>query len=263
MIDYTARFRITNKVACVTGGVGLVGLQISTALACAGGKVIILDKDENRGLQEVSKLRNAGYDVSYLYFDIADLEHVERILLDLREQYGSIDIWVNSAYPRTDDWSCLVEDIPLESWRKNIDIHLNGYAWTSRCVALTMRDQGGGAIVNLGSIYGVVGNDFNIYQGTDTTGPMAYSAVKGGIVNLGRYLAAYFGKYNIRVNTVCPGGIFDNQDPVFVERYCKNTLLNRMGRPDEIASVVLFLVAESAAYITGATVMVDGGWTAI
>jgi len=92
---------------------------------------------------------------------------------------------------------------------------------------------------------------------------MAYSIIKGGIVNFTRYLSSYFGKYNIRVNSICPGGIFDNQDPIFVENYEKKVPLNRMGKPEEIASVVLFLASDASSYITGATIMVDGGWTAI
>jgi len=92
---------------------------------------------------------------------------------------------------------------------------------------------------------------------------MAYTAIKGGIVNLGRFLASYFGEYNVRVNTVCPGGVFDNQDPAFVEKYSKRTPLGRMAYPQDIAGVVVFLASEAAAYITGAVIMVDGGWTAI
>ncbi len=128
---------------------------------------------------------------------------------------------------------------------------------------MVMKEQCRGSIINMGSTYGVVGNDFTVYEGTDITGPMAYAAVKGGIVNLTRYLASYFGKYNVRVNTMCPGGIFDHQNSVFVRNYENSTPLKRMGRPDEIASAVLFLASEAASYITGATVMVDGGWTAI
>ncbi len=92
---------------------------------------------------------------------------------------------------------------------------------------------------------------------------MTYSAIKGGIINLTRYLASYFGKYNIRVNNICPGGIFDNQDKDFVKNYSKKTPLKRMGQPEEIAPAVLFLASEASSYVTGITLMVDGGWTAI
>ena len=126
-----------------------------------------------------------------------------------------------------------------------------------------MKEQQSGSIINLGSIYGVLGSDFTIYDGTKMTMPMAYSAIKGGIVNLTRYLASYFGKHNVRVNNICPGGIFDSQEPIFVRNYEHRVPLKRMGRPEEIASAVLFLASDAASYITGATIMVDGGWTAI
>ena len=126
-----------------------------------------------------------------------------------------------------------------------------------------MKNHKKGSLINFGSTYGVRGNDFNIYSGTDMTSPIAYSAIKGGIINLTRYLASYFGVDNIRINNVCPGGIIDGQDPQFVKNYSKRVPLKRMGKPDEIASTVLFLASDAASYITGATIMVDGGWTAI
>lgn len=263
MIDYPNRFLIADKVAFVTGGVGLIGWEISKALASAGGRTVILDIDEKRAESKIKEILEAGYEAHFEYFDITDLPHIDSYVEHLKEKYGAIDIWINSAYPRTGDWGSDVEGLTLDSWRKNLDMHLNGYAWVSRCVAMIMKDQGSGSIINMGSIYGVVGNDFTVYEGTDMTGPMAYAAVKGGIVNLTRYLAAYFGKDNVRVNTICPGGIFDHQDPVFVKNYENRTPLKRMGKPDEIASAALFLASEAASYITGATVMVDGGWTAI
>ena len=174
-----------------------------------------------------------------------------------------MDVWVNCAYPRTDDWGNVVEKLSLDSWKKNVDMHLNGTAWLNRSVALIMKEQRSGSIINMSSIYGVVGNDFTVYDGTDMTSPMAYSAIKGGINSLTRYLASYFGPFNVRVNSVCPGGVFNHQAPAFVKSYSNKTPLKRMGKPDEIAAVVLFLASDAASYITGSNIMVDGGWTAI
>ena len=127
-----------------------------------------------------------------------------------------------------------------------------------------MKEERNGSIVNIASIYGIVGNDFSVYKNTDgMTSPAAYSAIKGGIVNLTRYLSSYLGEYNIRVNCVSPGGVFNNQHPNFVKQYSKRVPLKRLASPDEISPAVTFLLSEGARYITGHNLVVDGGWTAI
>ena len=153
MIDYPNRFLIFDKVAFVTGGLGLIGREVSKALASAGGRTVILDIDEKRAESEINEILGAGYEAHFEYFDITDLDHIDAHIKQLKEKYGAIDIWVNSAYPRTADWGSDVEGLSLDSWRKNVDMHLNGYAWVSRGVALLMKDQGGGSIINMGRVW--------------------------------------------------------------------------------------------------------------
>jgi NAD(P)-dependent dehydrogenase (short-subunit alcohol dehydrogenase family) len=141
---------------------------------------------------------------------------------------------------------------------------LNTYCLLTISVAQYMKEQHiEGSLINFGSIYGVVGPDFSVYRGTKVDLPPPYSAIKGGIINFSRHAASYFGQWGIRINTISPGGIFDNQDAVFVEQYEKKAPLGRMGKPQDIAPVVVFLASKAAGYITGENIMVDGGWTCI
>ena len=126
-----------------------------------------------------------------------------------------------------------------------------------------MAEQKSGSIINMASIYGVVGPDFSVYNGTSMTMPAAYSAIKGALVNFTRYLASYFGPQQIRVNAVSPGGIFDNQNEIFVENYCNKVPMRKLGMPEDIAPTVAFLLSDDAKYITGQNIIIDGGWTSI
>lgn len=263
MSNYLNKFSLNGKISFVTGGAGLIGSEITKALADAGSKVIILEIDKKRADALSKKLKSEGLDVASEVFDATNLSQIDAEIEKLYKKYGQIDVWVNSAYPRTKDWGEKVENLSIASWQKNVDMHLNSYSWISRKVCMIMKKQKSGSLINFASIYGVVGNNFTIYEGTKMNPPMAYSAIKGGIISLSRYLASYFGKYNVRVNTICPGGIFNNQHKNFVQKYSDNTPLKRMGEPGEIASAVLFLASDASSYMTGSTLMVDGGWTAI
>ena len=120
-----------------------------------------------------------------------------------------------------------------------------------------------GSIINIASIYGTVGNDFNLYKNTGLNPPAAYSAIKGGLINFTRYLASYYGEYNIRVNCISPGGVFDNQSPKFVTNYINKVPLNRMAEPEDISPLISFMLSKKASYITGQNFIVDGGYTSI
>ncbi|SEL00489.1 NAD(P)-dependent dehydrogenase, short-chain alcohol dehydrogenase family [Chitinophaga rupis] len=244
-------FSVKNKVVVVTGGNGLLGKAICNALKEQEAVVIGTDiRFEKQGEHDY-------------FLDITDENAVITTVKEIAEKYGKIDGWINNAYPRTSDWGNKLEDVPFESWRKNVDMHLNGYFLCSKVVLEYMKKYTSGSLINMASIYGVVGPDFNIYAETQMTMPVAYAAIKGGLINLTRYLAAYYGPYNVRVNAISPGGIFDNQPEQFVKRYTEKVPLRRMGTPADITSAIQYLIADEASYITGHNLIIDGGWTAI
>lgn len=256
------KFSLTGKVAVVTGGAGLIGKDIVIGMSQAHAKVIIgeIDKEKGKKLENMCKKQNLL--AFFHYLDITKKKSIDEFVKFCIDNYGKIDIWVNCAYPRTNDWAKKFEDVSLSSWRKNIDIHLNSYFLCCQKVAEYMKTKNKGCIINFSSTYGLVGPKFFIYKDTDMTCAAAYSVIKGGIINFTKYLATYYAPYNVRINAICPGGVFDKQDAKFVEKYNRNTPLRRMAKPEEIACPVIFLASDASSYITGHILVVDGGWTA-
>ena len=244
--------RLEKKIIIITGGNGLLGSAIIEKLIEDGAFVINLDINHK-----------TNESLSNIECDITNQESVDNSLNLIINKYEKIDGLVNNAYPRTQDWGNKFEDIKLDSWKKNIDWQLNSYFYMSQQVAMQMAKQKSGSIINIASIYGVVGPDFSVYDGTNMTMPAGYAAIKGGLINLTRYMASYFGPHNVRVNTVSPGGIFNNQNITFVQNYEKKVPMRRMGTPDDIAPSIEFLLSDESRYITGQNIIVDGGWTAM
>lgn len=243
--------RLQDKIIVLTGNAGLLGSSIYTDLEKNGAKVIGLD------------IKHKEPNLMNLICDITKEDDVQSTVNSILAKYGKIDGWINNAYPRTSDWSTNVEKVLYESWRKNVDMHLNSYFLCSRIALNAMKSNKNGSLINIASIYGIQGPDFSIYEGTKIENPVGYSAIKGGIINLTRYLASYYGRYNLRANCVSPGGIFDGQDPVFVSNYENKVPLKRMGTPDDIAPTISFLLSEDASYISGQNIAIDGGWCII
>ncbi len=254
---YRDLFSCKDKVAVVTGGAGLIGREIVKGFFDFGAIVYIADTNEGKAKELATDPR-----IRFLSMDMTNEEGVRAAVHKVIREAGRIDVLVNSAYPRTRDWGLKFEKIPFSSWNTNVTTQLGGTFLCCQVVAEAMKDLGGGSIINLASTYGVVAPDFSIYEGTEMTMPAAYSAVKGGIITFTKYLAAYYAKYKVRVNAISPGGIFDNQNPAFVERYNKRTPLGRMAHPSEMVGGALFLASEASAYVTGHNLMIDGGWTA-
>ena len=242
---------LNNKIIIVTGGEGLLGKEMCQNITKKGGVAISADISIETDL-----------DKGKLNLDISSESSIKASFKAVFERFGVIDGLVNNAYPRTKDWGTKLESIEQSSWSKNVDLQLNSiFACVQAITPYLLKSKG--SVVNIASIYGVVGNDFTVYENTNIGAPAAYSAIKGGVINFTRYLASYYGKDGVRFNVVSPGGIFDNQNPVFVEQYEHKVPLKRMGNPEDIAPSVSFLLSEEAKYITGHNLIVDGGWTSI
>jgi NAD(P)-dependent dehydrogenase (short-subunit alcohol dehydrogenase family) len=244
--------RLANKIIIVTGGNGLLGKAIIERLLNEGAFCINFDINHE-----------TTPDLSKIKCDITSFESLNVAINLVFNKYPTIDGLVNNAYPRTKDWGNKFEDIKLESWKQNVDWQLNSYFYLTQQIVIRMASQNSGSVVNIASIYGIVGADFTVYEGTSMTMPAAYSAIKGALINFTRYVASYFGPQQVRINAVSPGGIFDNQNEVFVSNYCKKVPMRRLGKPEEIAPTVAFLLSNDSKYITGQNIIVDGGWTSI
>ena len=231
---------LKNKTIIVTGGSGLIGSSIIKDIESKGGIVLNFDYID-------------GY-------DITNLDNINQFIKKQNLKY--VDGIVNNAYPRTKDWGLDVENETKTSFNDNVELQLGGLHTFTKAFIPLMKSKGG-SVVNIASIYGVVGNDFSLYNNTELSSPAAYCAIKGGTINLTKYMASYYGGQNIRFNCVSPGGIFDNQDKIFVENYNNKCPMKRMGKPEDISPSVSFLLSKEASYITGQNVVVDGVWTSI
>jgi NAD(P)-dependent dehydrogenase (short-subunit alcohol dehydrogenase family) len=242
---------LKDKIIIVTGGSGLLGKEIINDLEAKEAIAI------NADINVVTDFKKHTLTV-----DITSEESIVKAIKLVSDYFGKIDGLVNNAYPRSLDWGTKFEDITYESWQKNVDMQMNTtFLFIQKIMPELLKTKG--SIVNMTSIYGVVGNDLTIYENTSINTAAPYSAIKGGVINFTRYLASYYGRQGIRVNCVSPGGIFDNQHETFVANYEKKVPMGRMGNPDDIAPSVSFLLSDEAKYITGQNLIVDGGWTAI
>ena len=273
MADYLKKFRLDGKTAFVIGGLGFIGREVSVAFSSAGAKTINLDLGSEKVLAFEKEVAEAGYNAHFRPFNCADMESLEQNFSSLVNELGCPDIFNNCSYPRTEDWEKnSFREVTIASFRENVDIHMNSFTWLARLAAEGMvKAESNGSIIQLGSIYGIIGQDLTVYDSTDMHENMTYAVIKGGITNLTRQMASYYGQFNIRVNTLCPGGLeghvaskkSNTQNPVFVKQYSHKTPLKRLGYAEEVASTALFLASDAASYITGTTIMVDGGWIAI
>jgi len=267
------KFDLTGKVALVTGGAGLLGLEFCLALAEAGAKVAVVDVNAAAAQNVTSYLTGKGHQSLAVSTDITDPTAVQVMRDTVLDKYGSINILVNSAAldpkfdPRHSDpgSSGAFEDYPLAAWQQALDVNLTGMFLVSQAVAPVMLTQKGGVIINICSMYGLVGPDQRLYQREGQPPrfkPAYYSVTKAGVLGFTKYLATYYAGKHIRVNALTPGGVFNGHDEAFLQEYAARAVLGRMAERHEMNGALLFLASEASSYMTGANLVVDGGWTA-
>jgi NAD(P)-dependent dehydrogenase (short-subunit alcohol dehydrogenase family) len=261
---------LTDRVVVLTGAAGLLGRRYARALLDAGARVALVDIDGGALKQLVQELSSPR--ALALEADVADREAVRGMVADVGAAFGGVDVLVNNAAidPKFDrdtaaQHAVAFETFPLEAWNAAIAVNLTGMFLCAQAVAPVMLGRGAGVIVNVASIYGLVGPDQRLYATTapePVFKPVTYSVTKSAVYGLTRYLATYWAGRNIRVNALTPGGVENDQDPAFVRRYSARVPLGRMARPDEFCGALIFLASDASSYMTGANLVVDGGWTA-
>lgn len=252
---------LKEKTVIIIGGFGLIGRAICKGFVENEVNLIIAGRNEDASFISELRNRNKGI-VTYIPFDITQDADIEKLIETVVKKYKKIDVFVNCSWPRTTDWGEHIEDVPYASIKTNLVNQLGSYYNATQKIALQMKKQKSGSIINFSSIYGLVGPTFAIYEGTNMTSAPAYALIKGGVNTMTKYFASYFGKYNVRTNCISPGGIYRNEDPKFVKQYSKECPLERMGNADDLVMPTLFLASEGSRYVTGHNLLVDGGWTA-
>ena len=252
-------FSLENRVVVLTGGAGLFGRGLVSAIAAAGAKLVIASRDVAK-LNRVAAEENArGRSVVAEKLDQGDETSVLALRDRVLERFSRVDGLVNNAVLRP----MKSPDAPVTAWEESMRVNATGTFLMTRAFGEAMCRQQSGSIVNIGSMQGMVGPSLELYEGTNMgVPPPDYFFHKGGMINLTRYYAALFGRHNVRVNCVSPGGFFDHQPEPFLSRYCSRTFLGRMANDNDLGGPVVFLLSDAAHYVTGANLPVDGGYTA-
>ena len=257
-------FRIDNKIAIVTGGAGYFGKPISRALAEAGAQVIIASRDKKKCEAFAASLVGKGFKAEGMSLDLSNEKSIERFVRNVYKKYKAIDILVNNAVSRAGMKD--LEQLSKTDIESSQRINTTGLMLLTKAIVKIMCKQQSGNIINVSSIQGAVGPNFPVYGNTAMSSPVNYTYDKWGMVGFTKWLANYYGKFNIRANCLSPGGygpgiVESSEKEEFIENYKRLTPLGRFAEDADMTGPVIFLAFEASSYITGHNLMVDGGWT--
>ena len=259
-------FSLSGKTAIVTGAAGQLGGEYVRALLGAGASVAALDIRPDNPKGNLKEIESERFQLTEV--DITSRASIQSALETVTARFGNPDILINNAAIDAPPDACEQETGPFEtypesSWELMMDVNLKGLFLCCQVIGGHMARTGGGSIINISSIYGMVSPDQRIYEYKDKPffKPVTYSVTKSGILNLSRYLATYWAKNNVRVNTLTLGGVFNNQDNVFLENYTDKVPLGRMAKQNEYNGAILYLASGASSYMTGANIIIDGGYS--
>lgn len=276
MNDYMQLFSIRDKVAIVTGGGGLIGKKHAEAILTGGGIAVLLDVSDVALTKVKGELEKefAEARIESFVVDITNKEALLVIRESLMKKYGHIDILINNAAnnPKVEGGAknlgaLRFHQFPLEMWEADIAVGLTGAMICAQIFGEIMEGMGSGVILNIGSDYGIIAPDQRVYRKEGISEeeqiikPVSYSVVKHGMIGLTKYLAVYWADKGIRVNTLCPASLENGQDPEFVQKLSNLIPMGRMSKPEEYVCTVLYMISDASSYMTGSTVLLDGGRT--
>ncbi|MBT9493232.1 MAG: SDR family oxidoreductase [Paucibacter sp.] len=253
---------LNGKVVMVTGGAGLLGRAFCSAIAASGGIALVADIALQSSKSAADEICTAhpGKAIA-VELDITDKESIVRAISASQKMFGKIDAIINNAYPRNSSYGRRVEDVSYEDFCQNLGMHAGGYFLVMQQFAEYFRKQGHGNIINMSSIYGFMAPRFDVYEGTSMTMPVEYAAIKAGVIHLTKYFAQYLKGSNIRVNAISPGGIFNNQPEVFLNKYMSYCSSKGMLNESDVIGVLLFLLSDSSLFVNGQNIVIDDGFS--
>ena len=256
---------LSEKVVFLTGASGLLGTQYSTALSKSGANVVLADVNFSQ-CKKLEKELKEKFNVEpfAVKMDISKKKSVENTISKVMKKFSKIDVLINNAvFPETKkERSIKFENFPVELWDKIFAVNVTGVFLCNQKIGSIMVEQKKGSIINISSMYGLVAADQRIYGKSGLNSTAAYAVTKSSLFNFTRYLASYWNNTGVRVNTLTLGGVENKQDTEFIKKYSAKTMIGRMAKKDEYVGALLFLASDASSYMTGANLVVDGGWTA-
>ena len=262
------QINLENKYIVINGGFGLIGSEIAERCLQSGAQLLIIDNNKKKLSLIKKKFSTFKDNFKILIVDSASKNSLKKIILTIKN-FNNFNTFINCSYPRDKNWNNnTFKSKNISSFTKNLETNFISNVWLTKEIAEIMKKNNRlSSIILFSSIYGMVGQDLEIYNNSNIKENICYSVIKGGILNYTRLMASYYGKHKIRVNSISPGGVINKennpQNKNFIKNYSKRVPIKRIAKSSEIANAVLFLCSDLSSYMNGSNLVVDGGWTAI